>query len=249
VSDRTNDLMKDIARVCNAAARGDLEARLEDIDPDHPHAETLYAINRLLDMTDAYVRESSACLDYAHGGKYYRRVLPQGMRGSFGRAAKVINRATVSVGKETERLRVIEEQRENLIEEIASAKDVSQQLDRTTSDVEQMSHAIKKIANETNMLSLNASIEAARVGDAGRGFAVVAAEVKRLANESAEATQDIQRNVESMKSASERTVASIDHVWDVLRLQNDENDAHLGASGDTKKPPRENPEAAQTPVE
>jgi methyl-accepting chemotaxis protein len=63
-------------------------------------------------------------------------------------------------------------------------------------------NTINVIAERTNMLSLNASIEAARAGDAGRGFAVVAEEVRNLADRSAQATSDIAAIIRSLQEAT-----------------------------------------------
>ena len=60
-------------------------------------------------------------------------------------------------------------------------------------------NTINVIAERTNMLSLNASIEAARAGDAGRGFAVVAEEIRNLADRSAQATSDIAAIIRSLQ--------------------------------------------------
>ena len=68
---------------------------------------------------------------------------------------------------------------------------------------------IHQIASQTNLLALNATIEAARAGDAGKGFAVVASEVKALAQQTAQATDEIGAHVTAIQSATGRAVAAI----------------------------------------
>ena len=76
---------------------------------------------------------------------------------------------------------------------------------------------IGSIAAQTNMLALNANIEAARAGTAGKGFAVVAAEVKGLAAQTAQATAEISRQIEDIQAAARDSVAVIGEIGETIR--------------------------------
>jgi methyl-accepting chemotaxis protein len=75
--------------------------------------------------------------------------------------------------------------------------------------IEHVAELISSIAGQTNLLALNATIEAARAGEAGRGFAVVAAEVKTLASQTAQATQEIGDRIAQIQNATKEAVGAI----------------------------------------
>lgn len=211
--------IREATEVCMRAAKGDLEARLLMIDESSELGPMLHAINHMLDMTDAFVREAGASLSFASDGKYFRRVLPHGFVGSFKQTARTINEATEQMDDDAAHLRQAQSERDELIDDIVTAKEVSGLLEKTTKDIEQMFAVISGIAKRTNLLALNATIEAARVGEAGRGFAVVAGEVGKLANQSSKVTKEIQLNVVAIQQVSAQTILSINRILSVLDRQ------------------------------
>lgn len=90
------------------------------------------------------------------------------------------------------------------------------QLDSAADEIGKVIEVIQDIAEQTNLLALNATIEAARAGDAGKGFAVVATEVKELARQTADATEDIRNRVEGIQSSTQDAVSSIGEISGVI---------------------------------
>jgi methyl-accepting chemotaxis protein WspA len=90
-------------------------------------------------------------------------------------------------------------------------------LNEKASNINQVVATITKVADQTNLLSLNAAIEAEKAGEYGRGFAVVATEIRRLADQTAVATYDIEQTVKEIQSAVSAGVMGMDKFAEEVR--------------------------------
>jgi len=94
-------------------------------------------------------------------------------------------------------------------------------LQTKSKSIEKIVNLINEITDQTNLLSLNASIEAARAGEAGKGFAVVANEIRHLASQSRNATNEIRRVIEDIANQTADTVATAKEAEGIVSTQND----------------------------
>ena len=107
------------------------------------------------------------------------------------------------------------------VEVANSANETIKGLGESSVEIGKVIKVITSIAQQTNLLALNATIEAARAGEAGKGFAVVANEVKELAKQTAQATEDISQKIESIQTGSTGAVDAIGQVSSIINKIND----------------------------
>lgn len=109
-----------------------------------------------------------------------------------------------------------------MVEHIGVVSDKTHEANQAAEKIAEVVSLITEIASQTNLLSLNASIEAARAGDAGRGFAVVAENIKQLAEQTTSSAADIQDIIHDLETKSNETVEKTDAVNKIVNKQSED---------------------------
>jgi methyl-accepting chemotaxis protein len=115
------------------------------------------------------------------------------------------------------------------VEQVQKADETSAWLDEATLQIDKIVETINTIASQINLLALNATIESASAGEAGKGFAVVANEVKLLATQTREATNEISSKVTNIKGASKQVIEALQGIKNSIDSVNEISVAVSGA--------------------
>ena len=127
----------------------------------------------------------------------------------IGGVAAAVEQMTASLENIRQRCESTAGESKEAIQQTKDAARVVEKLAVTSQEIGKAVAIIKQIAGQTNMLALNASIEAAGAGEAGKGFAVVANEVKDLARQTAEATKMISHSIGEIQDGTEEAISSV----------------------------------------
>ncbi len=133
-------------------------------------------------------------------------------------AAEEMSATIGEIAQNAERARSISDEAAH---KASSASTNMDQLGEAANSIGKVIETITDISEQVNLLALNATIEAARAGEAGKGFAVVANEIKELAKQTAEATQDIKDKIEGIQGTTNMTVGQISEITRVITDVND----------------------------
>ncbi|NOZ42545.1 MAG: HAMP domain-containing protein [Alphaproteobacteria bacterium] len=119
---------------------------------------------------------------------------------------------TASVGEISNQITNSSKASKNAMASVDNASSRVTQMVNSSEKINEIISLINDIAEQTNLLALNATIEAARAGEAGKGFAVVASEVKNLASQTASATDEIRKQITSMQETTDDTVSAVQEI-------------------------------------
>lgn len=195
--------MAAITTVARQAAAGNLEPRAMGIDPHGPIGELAQAVNHLLDLSDAFVRESTASLQHASEGKFYRRVLQRGLLGTYRDAAVVINAANDQMHRGADQLKAAETARLQLADDFEVAiKGVVDELANAATDARSTAQGLNISADSASQHSTSV---AAAAEQASRGIDSVAAAAEEI---TVTVTEIERQALETQKISRHAVVAS-----------------------------------------
>jgi methyl-accepting chemotaxis protein WspA len=130
---------------------------------------------------------------------------------------EVAEYTTTATGQAQLNLKRMDDTMQNMVNATDSINAKLAALSEKASNINNVLVTITKVADQTNILSLNAAIEAEKAGDAGRGFSVVATEIRRLSDQTSVATWDIEQMLKEMQSAVSASVMGMDKFSDEIR--------------------------------
>ena len=185
MSDPHGTFLKHVADVCERAATGDLEARVLGVPTDGEQHRIGLAINRLLDVADAYVRESAAAMDHCSRNQFHRPILERGMRGSYADASITINNAACKMKDDASGLAAFEAERSRVSREVAEATAAvaaaCEELNATSAEIKaQLDHAVR-MTHDAVTASDHSVGAIAQLGDAARRIESVVSLIARIA--------------------------------------------------------------------
>ncbi len=235
----TNSITKPIANALSAAeeiAEGNL-TRPITVDGEDEAGRLLAAMAKMQEkLRDTLQRISGSATQLASAAEELNSVTDESARGltqqnnEIEQAATAVNEMTSAVEEVARNAVSTSEASKNATSSAGDGRDLVQEtvsaIERMSADVQSTASLIGDLANEsrdigkvldvirgladqTNLLALNAAIEAARAGEAGRGFAVVADEVRALAHRTQQSTSEIERMIGSIQSGTEHAVDSM----------------------------------------
>lgn len=227
--------MERIAEVCERIAAGDLEARLIHAPDDPCVRRAVVAINQMLDQSDAFVREARVSLDCASRGKFYRRFVLRGMKGSFRVGAEMINRANQEMARQARALREAEGGRARMADQLeTTVKSIAKAVEASSTQIRSTAHSLADSAEATSGDAAKVALASERTSESVQGVAtstddlvIAFAEIEReatqsvtVANQAVASSERISQVIGQLSEASTKIGGVIRIISQIARQTN-----------------------------
>ncbi len=224
-----------ITALCRDAVRGDFEKRSVNFQGPPELHELSVAVNSLLDVTDAFIRESWASLKAASKQKFFRKVLYRGLRGAFRNAARLINEAGEEMALKDKAIADAEVRRLTLADDFeraikgvvstvaASASELQATAENLNATAESTSHQAQVVAAASEQSSVNAKNIAKSTEEMQTAFQVIDDQVSRsteIAKTAVSETQRADTTARSLIDASKRIGGVVKLISQIARQTN-----------------------------
>jgi methyl-accepting chemotaxis protein len=224
MSNSTLDRLPELAEICERAAGGDLEARIVPLPEDETLARLCRAINHLLDVSDSYVRETTAAMDHCSHGQYHRPILLRGLPGAYRDAARVINRAASKMQEDSIQITRFEAERARVAHRVGVAteavSDTAGEVDLAAKSICESADESKRLTDEVNESASVTAANTTAVAAACEELTASTAEISRQTGESVTLTQSAVERADQAVITVQECGAAAQRIESVVALIN-----------------------------